>query len=733
MKSPTIKTLPFLILIGAITFAPQTSRAERVLNGHVPAAIRTLTPLEDTPAENRLHLALGLPVRDQAALNAFLKELSDPASPNFRQYLTPEQFTERFGPTEADYQKVIDFAQAHGLAVTTRHPNRLVVDVNGTVANVQKTFHVIVRNYRHPIEGRIFHAPDRDPSVDQAVPIFHIGGLDDYALPRPNLRIKPQAILNITPRVGSGPQGTFLGNDFRAAYVPGVSLTGAGQAVGLLEFDGYNPNDIATYERNSGLNNVPLQNVLIDGYSGRAGSGNGEVCLDIEVAIAMAPGLSKVIVYEAPGWAPWEDILSSMANDNAAKQLSCSWGGGPPDSTAEQIFQQMAAQGQTFFNASGDDDAYTGQIPYPSDSPNIVQVGGTTLDTLSPGGAWSSETTWNWGYYQGSYVGSSGGISTYYPIPAWQQNVVTSTNRGSRYFRNFPDVAMTADNVYAVSDNGIGGSVGGTSCAAPLWAGFTALVNQQAANSGHSAVGFINPALYAIGQSSNYASAFHDITTGDNITNRSNGNFSAVSGYDLCTGWGTPSAALILALVSPGSGTTTSTYSVNGSANPSNGGTISGAGAYASGSQVTLTATANPGYVFANWSENGNVVSTSASYSFNASADRTLVANFANATVYYNVSLFPSPSRGGNVFGGGMAAAGSTVTVSAAPRSRYVFAGWIENGILVSTSPDYSFTVDSDRFLVAEFDRKGRVRRNHVMKNSESTPDKEDLADDGSD
>ena len=186
-----------------------------------------------------------------------------------------------------------------------------------------------------------------------------------------------------------------------------------------------------------------------------------------------------VIVYEAPNSSPWEDILSRMANDNAAKQLSCSWGGGPPDATAEQIFKQMAAQGQTFFNATGDSDAFTGQIPFPSDSPNIVEVGGTTLNTISPGGAWSSETTWNWGYNQGGYVGSSGGISSYYPIPSWQQGVSMSASQGSTTFRNLPDVALTADNVYAVSDNGQAGDFGGTSCAAPLWAAFTALVNQQ--------------------------------------------------------------------------------------------------------------------------------------------------------------------------------------------------------------------------------------------------------------
>src|ERR1051326_8378831 len=114
------------------------------------------------------------------------------------------------------------------------------------------------------------------------------------------------------------------------------------------------------------------------------------------MAIAMAPGLSKIYVYEAPNPSPWVDLLSKMANDNLSKQLSCSWGGDPADAASEQIFQQMAAQGQSFFNASGDSDAFTGPIPFPSDSPNIIQVGGTTL-TTSSGSTYSSEQVLNWG------------------------------------------------------------------------------------------------------------------------------------------------------------------------------------------------------------------------------------------------------------------------------------------------------------------------------------------------
>ena len=533
--------------------ASQLHGARQFLHGHVPAAVAKLTPTGRLPATNHLFLAIGLSLRNQAVLDELLRQLYDPASTNFHKFLTPPEFTARFGPTEQDYQAVIDFATANGLTVTVKHPNRVVLDVEGSIAGIERAFHVTMRVYRHPTEARTFYAPDVEPSLDLAVPILNISGLDNYSLPHPNSIERPaDKTANATPNAGSGPSGSYLGGDFRAAYVPGTALTGAGQSVGLLQFDGYYASDITTYETQAGLPNVPLVNVPIDGGVSTPGSGNVEVALDIEMVISMAPGVSKVYVYEAPNPSPWVDLLSRMANDNLAKQLSCSWGGGSTNPACEQIFQQMAAQGQSFFNATGDSDAFTGAIPFPSESINITQVGGTTLTTTGPGGSYVSETVWNWG----SGTGSSGGVSTYYGIPSYQQGIDMSANLGSITMRNVPDVALTGDNVYVVYHQGgrrVTGIFGGTSCAAPLWAGFMALVNQQTALGGNLPVGFINPAVYAIGKSNaNYTSIFHDITTGNNFSSSSPTKFPAVSGYDLCTGWGTPTGTnLINALATP--------------------------------------------------------------------------------------------------------------------------------------------------------------------------------------
>ena len=524
-----------------------TRAAERqVLSGQVPAAIARLTSLERLPSTQSLNLALALPLRNQEALTNLLNQLYDPASPNYHHYLKPEQFAAQFGPTEADYQALIAFAKSSGWTVTATYPNRTLLDVLGSVADIERTLHVTMRVYQHPSEARTFYAPDVEPSLDLGLTVLHISGLDNYNLPRPMLVKKPlDQNAGATPAAGSGPGGTYMGIDFRAAYVPGAALTGSGQVVGLVEFDGYFPDDPVQYAAMAGLPNVPLQNVLLDGFNGAAGPNNVEVALDIEVAMAMAPGLSNIIVYE--GYIP-DSVLNRMATDNLASQLSASWTWYPFNPALNQVFQQFAAQGQSYFNASGDGDAYVGPIMPPSDNPYVTSVGGTTLSTTGPGGQYLSETVWNWG----GGIGSSGGISTTYPIPSWQQGINMTTNQGSTTMRNMPDVALTADNIFIVADNGQQEDVGGTSAATPLWAGFTALVNQQAVAASLPTVGFLNPALYTIGKGADYANCFHDITTGNNTWSGSPNLFFAVPGYDLCTGWGTPAGTnLINALASP--------------------------------------------------------------------------------------------------------------------------------------------------------------------------------------
>ncbi|HUD48046.1 MAG TPA: choice-of-anchor tandem repeat GloVer-containing protein, partial [Candidatus Baltobacteraceae bacterium] len=540
--------------IAALLFIQFATIAQSVhtqtLHGHVPVAIAPLTAVGRLEPSRELRLAIGLPLRNKEGLTNLLQRIYDPASPDFHHYLTPAQFADSFGPTEEDYRAVAAFAKSNGLKVTATHSNRALLDVTGSVSNIEKAFHLTIRTYWNQRENRLFYAPDTEPSLNLATPVLHISGLDNYLQPHP-MSLRETPIFGSAPAAsatGSGVGGAYLGNDFRAAYVPDLALSGTGQTVGLVEFDGYYASDISAYAIIAGLPSVPLTNVYLDGFTGTPGNNNVEVALDIDMASSMAPGLTSVIVYEGE---VTDDILNRMATDALANQLSASWTY-VIDSVTEQIFQQFAAQGQSFFNAAGDNDAWVGQIATPCDDPNIISVGGTTLTTSGPAGAWVSETVWNWDVEYGASFngqGSGGGISTTYTIPSWQLGVSMTTNQGSPQFRNIPDVALTADNVFVVANNGQQENVGGTSCAAPLWAAFIALANEQAATNGRPTVGFINPAIYALGLSVNYTNCFHDIITGNNTWSDSPTRFYAVPGYDLCSGWGTPTGRNLINLL----------------------------------------------------------------------------------------------------------------------------------------------------------------------------------------
>ena len=382
----------------------------KTLPGHVPQLPAGLTAYGALAQTNQLRLAIGLALRDNIGLDAYLAQLYDPSATNYQHYLSPEEFTQRFGPTAEDYQAVVDFARSHHLSITALHGNRLLLDVIGSAAEVQSAFHITLEVYHHPTENRDFFAPDREPSVDRQLTIADISGLNNYHRPHPLARVRSSAgRVAVKTGTGSGSGGTYFGNDFRAAYLPGSTLTGAGQMVGLVQFDGFYARDIAAYAAAAGLPTVPIQTVLLDNFDGTpttgADSGNVEVSLDIEMVMSMAPGLAKILVFEAGSSGNQNDILNAMAASNSVKQLSCSWGwSGGPTNTTDAIFKEMAVQGQSFFDAAGDSDAFTTGATSangvdntsldnaPSSCPYVTVVGGTTLSTTGPGGAWCSKT-----------------------------------------------------------------------------------------------------------------------------------------------------------------------------------------------------------------------------------------------------------------------------------------------------------------------------------------------------
>jgi subtilase family serine protease len=544
-KASALRRLSFRVCVSTLFFFTIASQAEQrpIMTAHVPAAVSSgVAPLVgNLPAAQRLSLAISLPLRNQAELDDLLRQIYDPQSPSYHQYLSVKDFTSRFGPAASDYAAILDFARNNGLDVIDTAANHLVVDVEGPAAYIESAFHISLNLYQHPTESRTFYAPDREPSVDLDVPVLHISGLDNFTLPHAKNIRSAQTLNNASKTTGSGPGGDFIGSDMRAAYYGEGKLTGVGQSVGLFEYAGYEISDVQNFFKQvKEPLKVPVKGVSLNGVSLNCPPktcDDSEQVLDIEMAISMAPQLEQVVVYVGNNDV---SIFNQMAVDNTSKQLSCSWGWSDDESSLDPIFKEMAAQGQSVFVATGDQGSSTpGDVVWPADDPYITAVGGTDLTTTGPGGAWLSETGWN---------GSAGMPSkNKIPIPSYQKlaGVITALNDGSKTLRNIPDVAAEANtNQYSCYDGGCSGGNGGTSYAAPQWAGFIALANQQATTAGKAPLGFLNPALYAIGVGTNYDSDFHDITKGNN------GQYSAVTGYDLVTGWGSPTGPdLIMALI----------------------------------------------------------------------------------------------------------------------------------------------------------------------------------------
>jgi subtilase family serine protease len=559
---------------------PGQAQPQQLLTRHVRDAVATGQAqfVGQLPSSQILRFDISLPLRDRAGLQNFVQQVQDPANPSYHQFLTPQEVTARFGPSQEDWNSLVAFAKANGFTIVDGSRDERDLRLTGTVANIEKALHVTMGLYKDPNEDRTFFAIDREPTVDLPFQLWHISGLDNDSKPHPlyvkktdyakAYGIDPNKVVNHAT-TGSGPSASFLGSDMRAAYYGGTALTGTGQNLALFEFAGTDLSDLSTYYKNVGQTE-PYTPTLVStgGYgtscvdSGSSACDDTEQTLDMTQAMGMAPGSTMLYMYVcgdvlASGSGNISDTacISAMVSTTAAplsKQISCSWGWTPADpSTLDPYFEQMASQGQNFFVAAGDSSAWSASNEaWPADDANIVSVGGTDLTTSSAAGPWKSETAW---------ADSGGGISPdSIPIPSWQKlsGVITSSNRGSTTLRNGPDVAGNANFTYYVCADQTtctANDYGGTSFAAPMWAGYLALANQQAAANGDT-IGFIDPIIYPAALTSSYGTYFHDITSG------SCGTYSGITGYDLCTGWGSPNTTGIINLLA-GSATPSFTLS----------------------------------------------------------------------------------------------------------------------------------------------------------------------------
>lgn len=468
--------------------------------------------------------SVSLRLTHEKELNTLLEDLYNPSHPSYRKFLSVEEFTERFSPKEEEVLKVITSLHKHGMKVTGVDKNRLLLHVDGNPYRIADVVGESTETFTSMVLG-----------------IHGLGGEEEKIHPG-HLKMSPLTIL--PPLQGSGPHGGFAPSDLRKAYgIPG-SLEGVGQTIAIYALDGFTTSDIDSFRSFFKLPKAPpVETVLVGSATGIPGIFAQEVTLDIELAMGMAP-MAQIIVYEGVNGGGIIPTYNRIASENRAKVVSTSWGAGEGYSISDskaaenQIFKQMAAQGQSMFAASGDHGPYDGTgtkiMPNdPASQPFVTGVGGTQL-VVNPDFSYKSETTWN---VNGKplYGASGGGISTLWAIPDYQGASVSSASKGSITMRNVPDVSAnaalnTGDSIYF---QGRWNVVGGTSCSAPLWAAFTSLANEWRQGKGMSVLGFMNPPLYRLGQSNSYPYDFHDINDGSN-----NILYPAVLGYDLATGLG---------------------------------------------------------------------------------------------------------------------------------------------------------------------------------------------------
>jgi kumamolisin len=464
--------------------------------------------------------------------------------------LTREEFEQQFGADSDDIAAVKKFAAENGLSVVQEDAGRRTVVLSGTVAQFNAAFGVDLQRFEHPggsYRGRVgpIHLPDELRSAVEAVL-----GLDNRPVAKPHFRAR-RSPGNVYWHANGGGSTSYTPLQLASLYdfPPG---TGQGECVAIIELGGGERTaDLSTYFSELGIQTAPKVTVISVDHgknhpTGDPNGPDGEVMLDIEVVGAVAPG-ATIAVYFAPNTdAGFLDAITTAIHDatNKPSVVSISWGG-PESSWTQQsltafdsAFQAAAAMGVTVCVASGDNGSSDGvndggnHVDFPASSPHALACGGTSL--RASGTTITSESCWNDGAQGGA---SGGGVSSIFPLPAWQNGLAVALTSGGKQpltMRGVPDVSGDADpqTGYDVRIDGTDTVIGGTSAVAPLWAGLIARINAAKG----SPIGFINPELYPA------ASAFNDIASGNN------GGFAAEPGWDACTGLGSPDGSKVAAL-----------------------------------------------------------------------------------------------------------------------------------------------------------------------------------------
>jgi kumamolisin len=477
-----------------------------------------------------LAVVVGPRVRHPQELAQLLLQLHDPDSPRYRQYLSTDEFDERFGPARDDVAAIVSYLTEQGLTVSDVSASGFLINAHGTIDAVERTFGVNV--IKHEESGQTAYAPDREPTLPPhlAATVTSIQGIENRTQLRAN---------NTGPRIPSQESLPFTPGAIAQAYnlTPfyDAGLRGDGSratTIAVATAFGFQRSDVSEFWRTLGIDRRPdlLEVIPVGGTAART---IDETTLDVEWAGAMAPG-ARILAYVGVDSyvSTFTSVYDRIVSDNRAAVMTISWGlceRTMPQTDLDQshaIFQKAAALGISVVAASGDSGAFDcGQnvlgVNYPASDPLVTAIGGTTL-AVDDSGHRVGEQAWQ---------GSGGGTSTVWQQPTWQT--------GLSGWRQSADVALNADPAtgYYVVNNGTWWAYGGTSLGTPIWAALLALINQYRAQHTQPTIGAAGAALCdAAMQPAAATVPFTDIVAGNN------GHYTAGAGWDFPTGWGVPDA-----------------------------------------------------------------------------------------------------------------------------------------------------------------------------------------------
>ena len=519
------------------------------------------------PAES-ISVVLVLPLKDPNGAAEFVQHVSTPLDQLYGKYLTPQQFADRFGANESDYQTAKQWAIDSGLTISEESVSRTTLTVHGTVEQFEQLFNTQMNNYRSP-DGKEFYSASAQPIAPKVISslLASVVGLSEARpetrntkLTSPVAKSKSGMAPDVIFSGGSGPGNGFTAADIQGAYaIPPYLGSAKPQTVAAFEISGAAPGDIATFLAYNNLPNVPVTVRSVDGFNGEIlYPYENQTVADADMLIGTNPALKEVLIYGSGGiniLVSLLNVLSAVASDNKAETLDVSWFIQESDLTKSQVkaeaeqFTQLAAQGITVVAAAGDAEAVGNNPQFnlvcdPATQPLVTGVGGTGLSIGNQGpfqATYISEEVWNT-VLAGVDYATAGGVSFYWPIPSWQPPAAMTYNGGSAKKRNVPDVAAVGSTgtPVAIYYSTTGWSlVGGTSISSAVWAGFISIMNSARETAGLGPIGFFNPTLYNM--ITLYGNpGLNDITYGynaDPLPPYSRGHFAG-PGYDNCSGWG---------------------------------------------------------------------------------------------------------------------------------------------------------------------------------------------------